>query len=198
MQSLQGLPAYATVLGLLVLCGVGMPINEDIVLLVAAALTLTAVMDPVPLMLVAWLGLIVGDGLVFHWGHRFGARLLRTPFFARIVPESRLADFQERIRRHGPMYIFVIRFLPGIRTPLFFAAGSLKLPYRYLFIYDGIAAMIELPLLVYSVRYVGGRWQEILTYVEHFQIYIVGAIVLALALWLTRRWWQPARKENDA
>lgn len=198
LQSLQGLPAYATVLGLLVLCGVGAPINEDIVLLVAAALTLNGVMEPVPLMLVAWVGLIVGDALVFHWGHRFGPRLLRTPFFARIVPEDRLAGFQERIRRYGPMYIFVIRFLPGIRTPLFFAAGSLKLPYRYLFIYDGIAAMIELPLLVYAVRYVGGRWQEILGYLEQFQMYIVSAILLALAFWLTRRWWRPTRKETDA
>lgn len=187
LQTLQGLPAYATVLGLLVMCGIGMPINEDIVLLVAAALTLSGVMEPVPLMAVAWVGLIVGDALVFHWGHRFGARLLRTPFFARIVPESRLAGFQERILRNGPMYIFVIRFLPGIRTALFFAAGSLKLPYRHLFIYDGLAALIELPLLVYAVRYVGGRWQVILGHLEHFQAYIIGALALALVVWLIRR-----------
>ena len=114
-----------------------------------------------------------------------------------MIPPQRLTAFQERIRRRGPIYIFVIRFLPGIRTPLFFAAGSLKLPYRYLFIYDGLAAAIHLPLLVYSVRYVGGHWQTILEYVEHFQLYIFGAILLALAFWLVRRWWQPAQKENN-
>jgi membrane protein DedA with SNARE-associated domain len=74
----------------------------------------------------------------------------------------------------------VIRFLPGIRTALFFAAGSLKLPYRQLFIYDGAAAVIELPLLVYGVRYVGGNWQEILQLVEHFQNYIVVGVLGAI------------------
>ena len=28
-------------------------------------------------------------------------------------------------------------------------------------LYDGAAALIELPLLVYAVRYVGGNWQQI-------------------------------------
>ena len=181
LQTLQGLPAYSLVLGMLVACGIGAPFNEDIVLLAASALTLSHVMEPVPLMVVAWFGLVIGDGLVFHWGHRFGARLLRTRFFQRIVSEDKLEEMQNRIRAGGPFYIFVIRFLPGIRTALFFAAGSLKLPYRHLFIYDGAAAVIELPLLVYGVRYVGGNWQEILTLIEHFQNYIVIAVMLAIA-----------------
>ena len=63
LQTLQGLPAYALVLGLLVACGIGAPMNEDIVLLIASALTLTGVMDPLPLMAVGWVGLIAGDAL---------------------------------------------------------------------------------------------------------------------------------------
>ena len=181
LQTLQGLPAYALVLGMLVACGIGAPFNEDIVLLAASALTLNHVMEPVPLLVVSWFGIMVGDTLVFHWGHRFGARLLRSRFFARIVSEEKLESMQNRIRAGGPFYIFVIRFLPGIRTALFFAAGSLKLPYRQLFIYDGAAAVIELPLLVYGVRYVGGNWQEILRLVEHFQNYIVMGILVAVA-----------------
>jgi membrane protein DedA with SNARE-associated domain len=180
LQTLQGLPAYSLVLGMLVACGIGAPFNEDIVLLAASALTLSQVMEPVPLLVVSWFGIMIGDALVFHWGHRFGARLLRTRFFARIVPEDRLEGMQNRIRAGGPFYIFVIRFLPGIRTALFFAAGSLKLPYRHLFIYDGAAALVELPLLVYGVRYVGGNWQEILLLVEHFQNSIVIGVVVAI------------------
>jgi membrane protein DedA with SNARE-associated domain len=187
LHTLQGIPAYSLVLGLLVACGIGAPINEDIVLLMAAALTLSGVMEPLPLLLIAWCGLITGDALVFHWGHRFGARLLRTSFFSRIVPEYKLLSLQDRIRRHGPIYIFVIRFLPGIRTALFFAAGSMKLPYRYLFIYDGVAAAIELPLLIYGVRYLGGRWQEILQLIEHFQSYIVVGVLLMLFVSVLRR-----------
>jgi membrane protein DedA with SNARE-associated domain len=186
---LQGPPAYGLLLGLLFGCGVGLPMNEDIVLLGAAALTLKGVMDPVPLMAIAWLGLIGGDALIFHWGHRFGAMLLRKPFFARIIPEARLQSLQTTMRRYGPAYIFVVRFMPGVRTALFFAAGSLKMPYRHLFIYDGAAAIVELPLLVYGVRYVGGRWEEILDAIHRFQGFIVGGVLLLIvALWLSRRW----------
>jgi membrane protein DedA with SNARE-associated domain len=189
LQSLQGLPAYALLFGLLFSCGIGAPMNEDIVLLAAAALTLKGVMEPVPLMVVAWFGLVLGDALVFHWGHRFGARLLEHRFGQRIVSPQRLAATQATMRRYGPAYIFVVRFLPGVRTALFLAAGSLKMPYRHLFVYDGLAALVELPLLVYGVRYVGGNWEEILALVGRFQGVLVALVVVGLAgLWLLARW----------
>jgi membrane protein DedA with SNARE-associated domain len=188
VQSLQGMPAYGVMFALLFGCGIGLPMNEDIVLLAASALTLKGVMEPVPLMVVAWFGLLGGDTLVFHWGHRFGAGLLRHPFLARIMPPHKLEAMQATMHRYGPAYIFVVRFLPGIRTALFLAAGSLKMPYRHLFVYDGLAALIELPLLVYGVRYVGGRWEEILALVHQFQGFIVSALIGGLlALWLYRR-----------
>ena len=111
-----------------------MPVNEDLLLLAAAALTLTGVMEPVMLMVVAWCGLVVADGLVFHWGHRFGPQLLRHRFLSHLVPPARLATMQQTMRRYGPAYIFAARFMPGLRTPLLLAAGTLKMPYRYLFI----------------------------------------------------------------
>lgn len=188
LQSLQGAPAYGLLLVLLVGCGVGLPMNEDIVLLAAAALTLQGIMDPVVLMIVAWLGLVGGDGLVFHWGHRYGAQVLRRRPFARMLPEARLLQMQATMTRYGPAYIFVVRFLPGIRTALFLAAGLSRMPYRYLFVFDGLAALVELPLLVYGVRYVGGRWQEILAALQQMQAYLLPAAALAvLVLWAFAR-----------
>ena len=182
LQLLQGLPAYALVFGLLVACGIGAPMNEDVVLLAAAALTLTGVMQPLPLIAVAWFGLIAGDALIFHWGYRYGARILRHRWFARILPGQRLTAAQERVRRGGPASIFVIRFLPGIRTALFFAAGTLKIPYRTFFLFNGLAAAIELPLLVFGVRYVGGRWKEILPAIQQAQGWLLLGVIAIVAL----------------
>ena len=188
LQSLQGVPAYALLFGLLFASGFGLPINEDILLLAAAALTLKEVMDPLPLIAVAWCGLLAADTLVFHWGRVFGARLLRHRFMARWVPEPRLLAMQNTMLRYGPAYIFLVRFMPGMRTTLFFAAGSLKMPYRHMLIYDGTAALVELPLLVYGVRYVGGRWEEILALVQRFQGFLVpGILLLVLVVWLYSR-----------
>lgn len=189
LHSLQGAPAYALLFALLFSCGIGAPINEDILLLAAAALTLNGVMDPIPLMIVSWFGLLAGDALVFHWGHRLGARALRHRWGARIVSPQRLESVQETMRRYGPAYIFVVRFLPGIRTMLFFAAGSLKMPYRHLFVFDGVAAAIELPILVYMVRYIGGRWQEITGWFQRSaDVLTVGLLVLLLVVWIVSRW----------
>lgn len=198
LQSLQGLPAYGLLFGALAASGFGLPINEDILLLVAAALTLRGVMEPVPLIAVAWCGLLTADALVFHWGHRFGAPLLSHRAAQRVLPAARLVAMQERMRRWGPASIFAVRFMPGMRTALFFAAGSLKIPYRHLFVFDGAAALLELPLLVYGVRYVGGRWEDILAGVQRFQaVLIPGALLLgssALVLYLWHRRGRPPRQ----
>lgn len=49
LHSLQGVEAYALLLG----SGFGLPVNEDILLLGVAALTLKGVIEPVPLVAVA-------------------------------------------------------------------------------------------------------------------------------------------------
>lgn len=87
--------------------------------------------------------------------------------------------------------------MPGIRTALFFAAGTLKLRYRTLFLYDGLGAAIELPLLVYGVRFVGGRWQQILAWIERFQLYLLAALALAAGLWFARRWLRRRRSSSS-
>jgi len=189
LQSLQGLPAYALVFGLLAGTGVGLPMSEDILLLTAAALTLRDVMDPLVLVVVAWFGILIADGLTFHWGRLFGPTLLEHPRLARMMPPARLRAMQDTMQRHGPAFLFLVRFMPGVRSALLFAAGSLKTPYRYLFFFDGIAAAIELPLLVYGVRYVGGQWEDVLGVLRQFQWALLALVLLALAAW----WWRRRR-----
>jgi membrane protein DedA with SNARE-associated domain len=145
-------------------------------------------MEPVPLILVAWVGLVIADLLIFHWGRLFGSRLLEHRLLARVVPPRRLLSLQQLMGRWGPATIFLARFMPGLRSGLYFAAGSLKLPYRQQVLFDGAAAALELPLLVYGVRYLGGRWEEILAQLQRLQgMLLPAAVLLALAAWLYLR-----------
>lgn len=197
LQALQGWPAYLLLFGLLMGSGFGLPVNEDILLLVAAALTLRGVMEPVPLVVVAWFGVLCADALIFHWGRRFGTRLLRHRIASRALPAARLHAMERAMQRWGPGFIFVVRFMPGLRTALLFAAGSMKIRYRHLFIFDGAAAAIELPLLVWAVRYVGGRWQDIVASLQSWQGWLLPVLaataILAVALWWRRRRARPLR-----
>ena len=196
LQSLQGIEAYALLLGLLVGSGFGLPVNEDLLLLGAAALTLKGVMEPLPLIAVAWLGLVTADSLVLHWGRRFGPQLWRHRFMARYVSPARLEAMQRTMLRYGPACLFAVRFMPGLRTPLFLAAGSLKVPYRQLFIYDGAAALVELPLLVYGVRYLGGRWEEVVAMVQRFQGIALPLVLLLVLLLVAGLWMRSRRRQH--
>jgi membrane protein DedA with SNARE-associated domain len=73
---------------------------------------------------------------------------------------------------------------------VYLAAGSLRLPYRQQFLYDGLAAAVELPLLVYGVRYLGGNWEQLLPSSGLLQgalVAVVVAAVVATLWWLRRR-----------
>ncbi|MBL7717089.1 MAG: DedA family protein [Bdellovibrionales bacterium] len=185
LHALQGLPGYSLLFVLLVGCGIGLPMNEDILILAAASLTLSGIFDPVTLIVVAGVGVVVGDFLIFHWGRKYGTRLLSTRFGSKIVDPKKFGDFQKKMKAAGPAYLFTTRFLPFIRTPLFFAAGTLNYPYRSLWIYDSIAAAIEVPLMVYAVRAVGGNWEKVVTTIREFQsgVLLVAAVVFLFFVW---------------
>ncbi|GAC1531382.1 MAG: hypothetical protein NVS2B4_10730 [Ramlibacter sp.] len=197
LQSLQGGPAYALVFGVLATSGLGLPVNEDILLMVAAALSLRGVMQPWPLIAVAWCGVLFADALVFHWGRRFGVHLLQHRWAARLLPPHRLAALQATMRRWGPGYLCLVRFLPGMRSALLFAAGSLRMPYRQLVLFDGGAGLVELPLLVFTVRLLGGRWQDILATLQGWQGVLLPALLAVAAAALLRRWLRRRRQRAD-
>jgi membrane protein DedA with SNARE-associated domain len=182
LQSLQGLPAYALVLGILAGSGLGLPMNEDVLLVTAAALTLSGVMEPWPLIAVAWCGLLIADGMVFHWGRVFGARLIEHRLLSRAMPARRITAMQAFMQRMGPVAIFIARFMPGVRSAVYFAAGSLRLPYRQQFLFDGLAAAVELPLLVFGVRYVGGNWRALFADAAWVQWAVLAALLLAAVI----------------
>lgn len=185
LNALAGFPGYSLLFVMLVGCGIGLPMNEDILILAAASLTLTGIFEPIPLIIVAGVGVVIGDFLIFHWGRKYGTKLLATRFGSKIVDPKKFGDFQKKMKAAGPAYLFTTRFLPFIRTPLFFAAGTLNYPYRSLWIYDSIAAAIEVPLMVYAVRAVGGNWEKVVATIHEFQggVLIVAGIGFAFFIW---------------
>lgn len=188
LQALQGWPAYLAIYAVLAATGFGLPVNEDLLLMAAAALTLRGALDPVGLVVAAWCGILCADALIFHWGHRFGAQMLQHRLAARLLPPARLAAMERALQRWGPAYLFLARFMPGLRTPLFFAAGSLKLRYAHLFLFDGLAAAIEIPLLVYTVRLLGGNWQRIVDVLQRWQAVLWPALAAVLLVaWVLHR-----------
>jgi membrane protein DedA with SNARE-associated domain len=184
----HGLPAYGWLFTLLFLCGIGLPVAQDALLIAAAQQTLAHALDPVLLVVVAALGLVAGDALTFWTGRYYGARWVRRPWAARLVPPEKLPAMEDMAQRHAVPASFVTRFLIGQRSTLFFIAGTLRMPWRGFFIGDGVGAVVHVALLLGAVRWLDWRWPEWQDAFSRADDRLTLAlIVLLLVLWLRGR-----------
>jgi membrane protein DedA with SNARE-associated domain len=168
-------------------CGLGMPLSQDLFLLAAATTTLMGVLKPVPLVLLAWAGLLAGDTVTFWTGRYFGARWIRLPWAQRYVPPPALARVEAGTRRWGPLLAFAARLLPGQRGTLFFVYGTLRMPWWQFLAFDALAAAVHVPLLVYGARALHWRWEAWQGPLDHVDDVLTLGLVVLVIWWVRRQ-----------
>jgi membrane protein DedA with SNARE-associated domain len=184
-------------LALLVVSGLGLPIPEDVPLLAAGYLCYLAELDPAPGGLRLWfmipatfLAVLSADLLIYYLGRRYGHHLPRLPLLRRHLTAERLQKAQLSFHNHGGKTLFVARFIPGLRAPVFFSAGVFKIPFWKMLAFDGCAALISVPLLVSLAYYFGDKIDWVRHKVEQVQLGLglfLLAVVIAFIVWRVRR-----------
>ena len=177
---------YGLVLTLLLVCGLGVPIPEDIILVSGGYIADAAGHSVWPMMLVGLAGIIAGDSIIFLVGRRIGLSMAQRSFVRRFMTPERIERVAEMFRRHGEKILVAARFMPGLRAVAFFSAGATGVPYAKFLLFDGLAALVSAPLWVFlGYRYghaivdEGKRWQTAI---------LVGIAVLAVGIYVWRRW----------
>lgn len=190
---------YLAVFLVLVACGLGIPIPEDITLVTGGVIAGTGHANVHTMVFVGMAGVLVGDGLMYFSGRIFGHRILRFRFVARVMTPKRYAQVQEKFEKYGNWVLFVARFLPGLRTPIYISAGiSRKVSPMQFFLMDGFAAAISVPLWVYLGSYGAENIDWLMEKVHQFQMGVfavlgVGVIYLAYRLIRSRQRRKAAR-----
>jgi membrane protein DedA with SNARE-associated domain len=92
--------------------------------------------------------------------------------------------------------IFAARFMPGLRTPVFFTSGTLHLPLRVFLFYDGLAALISVPTIVYATYFFGNHVDRVVRWVKRIQFGVIGTIVVIVAVLMLKAYWG-RRKERE-
>jgi membrane protein DedA with SNARE-associated domain len=198
---------YAAVFGVLVLCGFGLPLPEDIVLVTGGVLawmgsdlevvTFSTMLHHPGLHVMVLFGLggiVVGDSVIFWAGRKLGARVAEIPPLRRFITPARLAEAEKLIRRRGNVVVMIARFLPGLRAPTYFTVGHSKLPYWEFLLFDGAAAAVSAPLWVCLGFYFGSDIGEAARHAARFGNYILAAVLVVVA-GLGIRWWLKRRGE---
>jgi membrane protein DedA with SNARE-associated domain len=140
---------YWSVALLFVLCGIGLPLPEEVLLLAAGYICkMYPERAELPLMMGACAGGILGgDVLPYVLGRVFGVRLLRLRWMRLVVTKQRLAKFDGWFRRRGDWVILIARFIPGLRVVAFFTGGTMKMPWRRFLFLDGLGIALMVPAM---------------------------------------------------
>jgi membrane protein DedA with SNARE-associated domain len=171
---------YAKLAGILLLCGLGLPIPEDISLISAGYLAHLGTVDLHAIFIVCFAAVLGGDTLAFTVGRQFGTKILASRFGQRYFNPKRQRRVRAYFRRYGSKVIFIARFLPGLRFSIFLSAGMLHVrPYVFI-VYDSLAALLSVPFLVYSAWYFGDRIDQVIKWAKRSEYGILALIGVVL------------------
>ncbi len=194
VSGLSGTAAYGFCFGLLLMSGLGVPLPEDVTLFAGGLMSFAGQADVHFMVLVCMAGVMIGDTFVFTMGSRLGPRILKWRLFQKLFHEERLGQVREKFHEHGPKILFAARFMPGLRTPTFFSAGMLHIKFRVFLLYDGSAALISVPTIVYLVYYFG---EQVINTIQIVERNIVLAIVLVILFFVGRYLWKRNRSKTS-
>ncbi|MFP4444620.1 MAG: DedA family protein [Desulfosudaceae bacterium] len=176
---------YAGIFLALIARGIGVPIPEDIPLLTGGFLCARQICRLEWMLPVAWSGVLVADGFSFGMGRMFRGHLPRLPVLRLVFSPRRMRRAERFYRRHGVKGLLAARFMPGLRTPLFFMAGTAGLsPARFILI-DMAMAVFSVGLLVGLGRYFPTRLNRIHDLAVWYQW---AGLILAVLLLMIISW----------
>jgi membrane protein DedA with SNARE-associated domain len=147
---------YFILFGLLFACGLGLPMPEDIPLLLAGFFVAQGKMNIVIACTLAWLGIIGGDCMLYSFGRRYGLEITRVPFIGKHVTKERILRAEELFERWGIWVVAVGRLFAGIRGAMVVAAGATRFNFIKFVIADGLAALVSGGLFIW-LGWLAGR-----------------------------------------
>ena len=190
----SGIVAYGAVFGVLVACGLGVPLPEDISLILGGFLAHKGAASLEGMMFIGFAGILVGDSLIYFAGRRVGSKVGKgnpSGFFSRVVTPEKRAKVEHLFVKHGQKIVMIARFLPGVRAVTYFTAGSAGMPYWRFILWDGLAALLSAPVFVWLGFHFGGELEFLISKVKDAQFVVFGvggaAIVGFLVYRFTRK-----------
>lgn len=188
--------AYFVVFGLLILCGMGNPLPEDTILIAAGYLSYNDVIHIYAVLPLCYIGIIAGDVMLYHFGKKYGQKLIEHPKFLRMIPIQRVDRVRKGFQKHGHWMIFFARFLVGFRSPTFLLSGVMHFKFREFLFFDCLGALVSVPLFVGLGFLFGSHIDSLRADIYKIQSWLVAGAVLAIAIFLLV-WWRRSKKEDE-
>ncbi len=197
LSSLDPASVHLTLAGTLLLCGLGLPIPEDISLISGGYMAHLGVVNVHSVFLVCLAAVLGGDCAAFFLGHFFGRRLLVWAPTQKLFSAKKQLRVRAYFRKYGPKVIFVGRFLPGLRFSIYFCAGTLHVRPAVFLVYDTLAALLSVPFLVYLAWIFGEHIDRVIHWARRSEwgILVIAVVAAAFLLFKLARYRKRRRRE---
>ena len=94
----------------------------------------------------------------------------------------------------GGKVIFIARFMPGLRTPVYFSAGKLHVPAWKMLLFDGLAALLSAPALMLAGFYFWNHLESVWKWAKQGQLGAVGVLVVVAGVYFGFKYWRHKTK----
>lgn len=164
------------------------PIPSEVVLPVAGLLAGQGRMSLPAAVVGASAGSVVG-GLVLYWaGARLGMeRLGRLADRVPLVERADLEHSEAWFERHGSTAVLTGRLVPIVRSFVSVPAGLARMSLVRFVLLTALGSGAYNTLLVVAGYLLGSRWTDVGRYSDVINYAVIGAIVVALAVFVVRR-----------
>jgi len=192
----QGWIAYLLVLAALLGSAFGLPIPEDVSLIISGILVASDNANLTIMLLVCYFGIIAGDLIIYRVGWIAGPRLFRKRWFKRFLTTTRLQTLRSNLEKRTFLTIVIARHLFYLRTATFLVCGAVRVSFSRFLIADAIAALITTPVMLGLGYLFGEHYDHLMAWMREIKIALV-VLGLATALYLYWRFKRNAESESD-
>ncbi len=178
---------YWAVAVALLLENVGLPLPGETVLLLASFLAYTQ-----RELQLGWIILVgtavaaAGSSLGYAIGEYGGRPLLERYREAFHLDGESLARGEKLFARYGALTILFARFVFGLRVVVGPLAGVLRMPWKKFAVYNLAGAALWVTAISFAGYSFGSRWRLLMHFMKRFDIVLVVAFVLVVAV----VWWR--------
>ena len=185
MTNLIGNCPYAGICLTLVLGGLGFPFPEDATLLMSGLLIAHGTIKLFPTFLVVFPLLLITDFFVFLVGKKYGRRLAQHKRFGKLISPDKLLNLEETFRRRGALVVLFGRHIFGLRTPIFLAAGAMKMSVTKFLIVDAATVLLTVAFIWGGIGFLGdGRIQMLKAEATNLGYIAMAVFLILLAGWI--------------
>lgn len=177
---------YLALGGLILVEDFGVPAPGESILIAASVYAGAGRLNIVAVGVIAVLAAVAGDNIGYVIGRTGGhALVLRFGKYV-LLTKERLDKAERFFRRYGGQIVVVARFIEGLRQLNGIIAGIAEMPWPRFLVFNTLGAVLWVGVWSTVGYLAGNHITSIYATVTRYSVYLLIALVLLAAAWITR------------